>query len=1053
MAGGFAVRWLAVLLVVALVGGVASAAATNWQSVGMGDWFLGTNWDGGGPTGGITAAVGNGATVQVDAGSANALSLEIGAALENTSSGTVTVAGGSLTAPSLYVGTATSTTDGVTATGTGLLQMSDAVFSAPTLLQIGVSSATHGGSTAVSTGQATLTGGTAAIGDLQVGNAVGRGDHAADGILRFEDVEFTGTGSWTIGNAVRTAGGGGTVAVNRAEVVIEGDDASTANLISLSIGNAGANRGSASTNASFSFTGQSVTAGSLSVGAASAGEDGGSAHVHEASATFDADLIVTGNANVGTGHSESSAGIENAGLTIAPGRRFEVAGGLTIGNGGVGGSTGKLSIASPAVTLGDGADLSVGGLLTIGQVHGGSHSWATVEDAHLTQQGGSAALNGGLVVGRATIGRDTDVSVSGRLSLDGTTLTAGGAWVIGDASVSSYSGGAATVVSTADVMIAGDAASAVDLTSVIVGNVRSDDDYGTASVIADLALSGGTASVGGLQVGTAAASSRAGVTADASARFEDMTFTGTGEWTIGRATKGGDVPVGAATVSQAVLTIEGDDASTADLSGLNIGTASAGDGTAQVGDTQFSFTGRSVTTTTLPLGTATSGDHGTARVNGASAAFDADLTVTDNASIGVGVTGGERGSVTIQNVGLTVDEGHAFYVGGALTVGSGAGSRTVNITGPAVTLREGVDFGVGGSLTIGQTSGGWTSSSSVDGAHLTLEGGSASLHGGLVVGHATGSDYVGDARTISPRLWLDETNFSGLGAWTIGKAITPTDSHSDAVVENAEVRILGDAASNADLTSVVVGQAHSQGTGSARATGSLTYRGGSFHSSDGMLVGSAQAEDPTNPVQATGSATFINTNASVRSLRVARYTGVGEQNPSSFAHGSLTLADSIMTVDENAEFARLTGGVGSATSELSLTRSLLDVEGDLLLDDGSELLFQIDGYDEFGRIEAGTASLDGDLTVAFDFILTGIGTWDLITLDDDSSFVGDFDGTAVLGLSAGTAWSLGFATNDYGQAVYRLAVTDVPIDPLAVPAPGAIGLLCVGLGIVLRRRR
>jgi|GEM_PF-4985600 len=1053
MAARILIRWLTLLSVLVVSGGIASAAATNWQSAGMGDWFLGTNWDGVVPTGGITVAVNNGGAAQVGAGSAHALALEIGAALENTSSGTVTAVGGSLTAPSLYIGTATATGSN-TASGTGLLQMSDTDFSASALLQIGVTSATDSGSAAVSTGQATLAGGTGAVGGLQAGVAVGRGQQAADGILRFEDVAFTGTGSWTIGNAVRTDGGGGTVAVNRAEVVIDGDDASTANLTSLSVGSAGANRGAASANASFSFTGQSVTTGSLSVGTVSAGSEGGSAQVHEASAAFDADLIVTGNASVGTGYSENGAGVENAVLTIAPGRRLEVAGALAVGSGSVGGRTGTLSIMSPAVTLGDGADLSVGGLLTIGQVHGGSYRSVSVEDAHLTQEGGSAALNGGLVVGRATISNGADASASGRLSLDRTTVTAHGAWTIGEASVPSYSGPTATVTSKGEVTITGDASSVVGLTSLVVGNARSDDYRGTVSVTADLALSGGTASVGGLQVGAAAAGSRAVATADASARFADMTFAGTGEWAIGRATKGGsDGPVGAATVSQAVLNIEGDNASTANLSGLSLGTANAGYGTAQIGDTQFSFAGQSVTTTALSLGTAASGEHGNAYVNGASAVFDADVTVTGNASIGIGSTGGETGSVTIQNVGLTVDAGHAFNVGGTLTVGSGAGSRRVNITGPAVTLGEGVDFGVGGLLTIGQTSGGQTTSSSVNGAHLTLEGGSASLRGGLAVGLATGSSYVGDGRTTSPRLWLDETTFSGLGAWTIGKALTPKSSHSDAVVDNAEVRILGDVSSNADLTSVVVGQAHSQGTGSAQATASLTYRGGSFRSRDGMVIGSAQAEDVTNPVQATGSAKFVKTNASVRSLQVGRYTGVGDQNPSSFAHGSLTLADTILTVDEDAEFARLTGGVGSATSELSLTRSLLDVEGTLLLGAGSELLFHIDGYGAFGRIEAGVASLDGGLSVAFEFGPNKPAYWDLITLEAGSSFLGDFDSTDVQGLSAWADWSLGFATNDLGQAVYRLAITGVPPAPVGIPAPGAVGLLSVGLGILLRRRR
>jgi filamentous hemagglutinin len=593
------------------------------------------------------------------------------------------------------------------------------------------------------------------------------------------------------------------------------------------------------------------------------------------------------------------------------------------------------------------------------------------------------------------------------------------------------------------------------LTSVAVGSVRSDDDSGTASATADLTLSGGTASVGGLQVGTAAASSHASVTADASARFEDMTFTGTGEWTIGRAVKGGfEGPVGSAVVSQATAVVEGDDASTANLSGLNIGVANAGYGTAQIDDSQFSFTGESVTTTTLSLGTAASGQHGHSHVKGASADFTADLFVTGDAAVGVGSAGAsDSGSATIGNVGLTVEAGHVFDVGGALTVGSAAADAhaKADVAGCDVTLGDGVDFSVGGLLTIGQATNSGYRGASVADVHLTLDGGSVSLGGGLAVGLAT-ENRVKDAGVSDASLLLKGTSFTGGGAWTIGEAISTYVG--DATVSGVQVAIEGDGTSAADLTSVIVGHAKPGDRGTAQvADASLTYSGGTFNSSNGLVVGWAEVGKTMRLGQATDAATFRDAEVSVRSLQVGRYTGVGEQNPSSFAHGSMTLADSILTVDEDAEFARLTGGVGSATSALSLTRSLLDVDGDLLLGDGSKLLLQIDGYDEFGRIEAGTASLDGDVTVAFDFTLTGIGTWDLITLDEGSSFMGDFDSEAVLGLSAGTAWSLGFATNDSGQAVYRLAVTDVPIDPVAAPAPGAIGLLCVGLGIVLRRRR
>ncbi len=210
-------------------------------------------------------------------------------------------------------------------------------------------------------------------------------------------------------------------------------------------------------------------------------------------------------------------------------------------------------------------------------------------------------------------------------------------------------------------------------------------------------------------------------------------------------------------------------------------------------------------------------------------------------------------------------------------------------------------------------------------------------------------------------------------------------------------------------------------------------------------------------VQATGLATLQDTVGSAPSLRIGHYSGVGTEDVSSFARGSLALIDSTMAVGGDVEVARLAGGVGSAAGELSLTRSLLDVGGELWLDDGSEMRLDIDGFArglEYGAIDAGTAQLDGNLSVEFNSVLTTPGYWDLITLDAGSIFAGDFDSVEVLGVTAEAAWSLGFATDHYGQAVYRLEVTGGLPDPASVPAPGAIGLLGVGLGVLsLHRRR
>ncbi len=538
--------------------------------------------------------------------------------------------------------------------------------------------------------------------------------------------------------------------------------------------------------------------------------------------------------------------------------------------------------------------------------------------------------------------------------------------------------------------ILGDETSNADLTSVMVGHARSDGE-GTARIAAasltydggqfaadalsvgvaaaqtvqgneavstaNVMLSGGTAAIGNLVVGSSSAFEGSSATVDASLIVEDVTFTGTGVWTIGAAAKTGrDGYRTTAAVNQAEVIIEADEASTANLDGLSIGSANATQGAAQT-NASLSFAGQSLTTTSLSLGTANGGPNGTAQVQNATAAFDADLIVTGDAGIGISYISAwdDASWAGVENTLLTVEPGNRFDVGGSLVIGKAGSSADyggATATNSGVMLKEEVDFRVGGLLTIGQAytervrDDGWAT---VEGAYLEQQGGSASLEGGMVIGAANAGSHDG-------------------------------------------------------------------------------------------------------PVQAAGSATFRNTSATLRSLKVGQYTGVGEQNPSSFAHGSLTLADSIMTVDEDAELAYLTAGVGSAMAELSLTRSLLDVEGDLLLGDGSEILFTIDGYDEYGRIEAGSASLDGDLTVVFDFVLTETGAWDLITLDEGSSFTGDFDIAEVLGLSDETIWSLGFATNDDGQAVYRLAVTSVPFDPVAVPAPGAIGLLTIGLGMVLRRR-
>ncbi len=422
------VRRITVFLALVVLADAAAGGVTNWQSVGVGDWFLGTNWDAGVPNATSTAVIGNGGTAQVGAGSANASVLHIGVALNNTQSGTATVLGGSLAAPTISVGTATTNTNGASATGTGTLQMFDAIFSSSTLLQVGVGAAPNKNNSVTATGVVTLSGGTAAIDDLVVGSSSAfEGSSATvDASLILKDVALMGAGVWTIGTAAKTGGDGYRTAatVNQAQVVIGGNDTSTVSLSGLSIGSADARQGTAQTNASLSFTGQSLSTTNLSLGTAN-GRPNGTAQVQNATATFDADLIVTGDAGIGISHINSGdgaswAGVENTLLTVEPGNRFDVGGALVIGKAGNNADYGGATATNPGVMLKEGVDFRVGGLLTIGQAYAEWFSdggWATVEGAYLEQQGGSASLEGGIVVGHATGGgEDGTNTASGRSS-------------------------------------------------------------------------------------------------------------------------------------------------------------------------------------------------------------------------------------------------------------------------------------------------------------------------------------------------------------------------------------------------------------------------------------------------------------------------------------------------------------------------------------------------------------------------------------------------------------------------------------------------------------
>lgn len=186
-------RHLAFSLAAASLFATSALAQTTWSNPGTGDWYTGTNWSDGAPTGSTSATIGLGGTSTISSGSASAGLVILG---DTTGTGALNLTGGSLTTGShLVLGTIGGNQGSLTVSGSNTsltigqnLAIGDSSAGVFTLSagQVTALVATLGGGNIAASGTATVSGG-----HLEIYQALVVGSSGGPGVLNISGGSVT----------------------------------------------------------------------------------------------------------------------------------------------------------------------------------------------------------------------------------------------------------------------------------------------------------------------------------------------------------------------------------------------------------------------------------------------------------------------------------------------------------------------------------------------------------------------------------------------------------------------------------------------------------------------------------------------------------------------------------------------------------------------------------------------------------------------------------------------------------------------------------------------
>ncbi len=433
-----------------------------------------------------------------------------------------------------------------------------------------------------------------------------------------------------------------------------------------------------------------------------------------------------------------------------------------------------------------------------------------------------------------------------------------------------------------------------------------------------------------------------------------------------------------------------------------------------------------------------------------------EISATNNAvalNLDIGNSAGGTATGEVRIISQPLDLGFLLFVGFANNGGNGGGrllGTNATIDVDALVVGQSIAASVSNGELRLTNSTVRTASLGIGNAVSSVSGvvsatGVASFSGGQSavtnVSFGTVDVLVGSATAGAPMCQANASgtlSFPGNRIGPMGQmsaGLSACSAGQSSATGNGSIFISGTTvfpSATADATlRIGVGVATGDNTSSI-ADGQVVASFTGFQGFDEVVVGGSSGSGSAFSVSSTGTLTLNSSSLNAGGLGVGTVSTVVDPTATVTAFGSLQLTDSTLNVLElmavGTYFPIDTPSFGSPSGSVSLVRSSIDVEGELVMGSNSVLRLQIDGPargTQYAAIDAGSATIEGDIEVVFTSPPTAGTLYRLIMVDATGTLEYVESRLKFIGADPNTfLWSKG--VNSAGEHIFWAGIPNPP---------------------------